>query len=68
MHHREFDVNPVSTDEIKKIIENKIAIYDLTLDKRAKKIGSGKKLENYSIERLPKYLKDNIKYYQNWID
>ena len=68
MHHREFDVNPVSTDEIKKIIENKIAIYDLTLDKRAKNIGSGKKLENYSIERLPKYLKDNIKYYQNWID
>ena len=68
LHHREFDVNPISSDEIKKIIQNKTAIYDLTLDKRAQKIGSGKKLQKYPLDRLPKFLQDNINNYQKWID
>ena len=68
LHHREFDVNPVSINEIKNIIKNKIAIYDLTLDKRTQKIGHGKKLEKYPLDRLPKFLQDNLNKYQEWID
>ena len=68
LHHREFDVNPISSDEIKKIMNDKIAIYDLSLDKRTKKIGHGKKLQKYSLEKLPKFLQNNIVNYQEWID
>ena len=68
LHHREFDVNPMSIDEIHNIIKSKIAIYDLTLDKRTQKIGHGKKLEKYPLDRLPKFLQDNLHKYQEWID
>ena len=68
LHHREFDLNPISVEEINNIIKNKIAIYDLNLDKRAKKIGHGKKLEKYPLDRLPKFLQDNLNNYQEWID
>ena len=68
LHHREFDVNPISSDEIKKIMNDKIAIYDLSLDKRTQKIGHGKKLQKYSLEKLPKFLQNNIVNYQEWID
>ena len=68
LHHREFDINPLSTDEINKIIKDKRAIYNLNLDKRDKKIGSGDKLEKYDINKLPNYLKNNINKYKNWID
>ena len=68
LHHREFDVNPITSDEIKKIMNDKIAIYDLSLDKRTQKIGHGKKLQKYSLEKLPKFLQNNIVNYQEWID
>ncbi len=68
LHHREFDVNPISPEEIEKIIQNKIAIYDLTLDKRAQKIGGGKKLEKYPLDKLPRFLQNNLNKYRKWID
>ena len=60
LHHREFDENPMSAEEIGNIIDNKQAIYDLKVDKTVNKIGDGNKLENFSIEKLPKYLQLNI--------
>ena len=68
LHHREFDASPLTKNEISQIMRNKRAIYDLNADKKFKKFGDGAKLENYSIEKLPKYLQDNISNYQEWID
>ena len=68
LHHREFDDNPMTTQEIEKVIKNKQAIYDLKVDKRVNKIGDGSKLENYPIIMLPEYLQINIKRYEQWID
>jgi len=68
LHHREFDINPLKTEEIKNIIENKQAIYDLKVDKRVNKIGNGSKLDNYPINKLPLYLQNNKKKYEQWID
>ncbi len=68
LHHREFDINPLKTEEIKNIIENKQAIYDLKVDKRVNKIGNGSKLENYPINKLPHYLQNNKNKYEEWID
>ena len=60
LHHREFDINPLSIEEIENLIENKKAIYDLTIDKRVQKIGDGNKLEKYDINKLPSYINNNL--------
>ena len=68
LHHREFDTNPLSKNEIEKVIKNKRAIYNLKTDKRSIKFGDGEKLEKYPLEKLPKFLQNNLKNYQKWID
>ena len=68
LHHREFDTNPMTPEEIEKIIKNKQAIYDLKVDKRVNKIGDGSKLEKYNLDKLPKFLQNNLTKYQDWID
>ena len=68
LHHREFDINPLSIKEIEDLIKNKKAIYDLTIDKRNQKIGDGNQLENYDMKKLPTYLQNNLKKFKDWID
>ena len=68
LHHREFDENPLSIEEINDLIKNKQAIYDLKVDKRVNKIGDGSKLEKYPSNKLPKFLQDNLNDYKEWID
>ncbi len=68
LHHREFDENPMSKDDIDKIIKNKQAIYDLRVDKRVNKIGDGNKLEKYPLEKLPNFIQKNLENFKNWID
>ena len=68
LHHREFDVNPLSVEEINGLIKNKQAIYDLKVDKRVNKIGNGNKLEKYPTDKLPNFLQDNLNNYKEWID
>ena len=57
-----------SKNEIEKVIKNKRAIYNLKTDKRSIKFGDGEKLEKYPLEKLPKFLQNNLKNYQKWID
>tara|TARA_B100001057_G_scaffold3277_1_gene2973 strand:- start:151 stop:1047 length:897 start_codon:yes stop_codon:yes gene_type:complete len=68
LHHREFDENPLSVEEIDRLIKNKQAIYDLKVDKRVNKIGEGSKLEKYPSDKLPRFLQDNLNNYKDWID
>ena len=56
LHHREFDEQPLSVNEIDRIIKNKQAIYDLKVDKTVNKIGNGSKLEKFDANKLPNYL------------
>ncbi|MDC1049967.1 hypothetical protein OAQ73_04140 [Candidatus Pelagibacter sp.] len=68
LHHREFDENPLSINEIEKIIQDKQAIYDLTVDKTTKKIGNGNKLKKFELEKLPIYIQLNKDNYKEWMD
>ena len=68
LHHREFDEEPLSLDQIDSIIKNKQAIYDLKVDKTVNKVGSGSKLVNYNFDKLPFYLKENKENYKEWLD
>ena len=68
LHHREFDEQPLSIDQIDMIIKNKQAIYDLNVDKTVNKVGSGSKLVKYDFDKLPVYLKENKEIYKEWLD
>ena len=68
LHHREFDENPLSVDQIDKIIKNKLAIYNLKVDKTVNKIGNGNKLEKFDINKLPNYIQINQNDLKDWID
>ena len=68
LHHREFDLNPLSSSEIDELIKNKKAIYDLNADKRSQKFGNGIELENYDIKKLPNYIYKNLDKFKDWIN
>ena len=68
LHHREFDLQSISIKQIEEIIKNKMAIYDLKADKKANKIGSGVKLQNFDKQKLPRYIQDNEILFKEWID
>ena len=68
LHHREFDLNPLSVEQINEIIKNKQAIYDLKVDKTVNKIGNGSFLEKFEFNKLPKYIETNKDKFLDWID
>ena len=68
LHHREFDLEPLSKNEIENIIKNKKAIYDLRLDQKVNKIGNGSQLIKYNFGKLPEYLQLNTENYKKWLD
>ncbi len=68
LHHREFDLVPLNVNEIKKIMQNKQAIYDLSVDKTVNKIGIGSKLEKYDLKKLPEVITINLEKYKEWLD
>ena len=68
LHHREFDLNPLSVTQIDEIIRNKQAIYDLKVDKTVNKIGNGSILENFELKKLPEYIVTNKNKFLDWID
>lgn len=68
LHHREFDLNPLSVTQIDEIIKNKQAIYDLKVDKTVNKIGNGNILEKFELNKLPEYIVTNKNKFLDWID
>jgi beta-1,4-mannosyl-glycoprotein beta-1,4-N-acetylglucosaminyltransferase len=68
LHHREFDEQPLSVEEIDKIIKNKQAIYDLKVDKTVNKIGNGSTLVKFEINKLPNYIQINQNNLKKWMD
>lgn len=68
LHHREFDQESLDVSQIDELIKKKKPIYDLSVDKRVKKVGNGKILERYDLKKLPFYIFNNLKDYNEWID
>ena len=68
LHHREFDLESLSIDQIEGTMREKKAIYDLKVDKTVNKIGAGSKLENFDKDKLPIYIQKNFELYKEWID
>ena len=68
LHHREFELSKISLKDIREIIKNKKAIYDLNVDQRNKKIGNGQKLISLDDQNLPRYIVKNKEKLSKWFD
>ena len=68
LHHREFEVDPLSVKQINEIIKNKRAIYNLSVDKTESKFENGNKLEKFELKGLPIYIQENLNNFKEWID
>ena len=68
LHHREYDLNPIGVDKIKKLVEQKKTIYNLKTDQRLNQFKSGNKLNKIDINLLPKYILENKDKLKKWIE
>ena len=70
LHHRDYEIEELGADKIKKLIEENKTIYDMYGDKESKKYSdeSRKKLEIFEINKLPLYIQKNLEKFKNWID
>ena len=68
LHHREYDIDPVSIDKIKNLINSKSVIYDHRVDQTQYKFGGGQKLEKIDLKFLPNFISSNKKKYLDWLE
>ena len=68
LHHREFDIEPLSVEKIDKIMGEKKPIYDLKVDQRISKFNKGQKLTAIDLKLLPSHIQKNIEKYKLWLD
>ncbi len=68
LHHREYDENPIGVERIKKMINEKKAIYNLKADMRTNKFDGGSKLKKIELDLLPSYISNNKNKFSNWIE
>jgi len=68
LHHREFEANPLTVNQINEIIKNKKAIYNLNVDKSLNKFENGNQLEKFESNKLPLYIQNNKDNFNEWMD
>ena len=70
LHHVDYKFEELGKDKINYLIKNNMTIYDMFADKSSKKYSDDKrkKLEKYDLNKLPKFIKNNIDKFKNWID
>ena len=68
LHHREYDIEPVGVQKIKKMINEKRAVYNLKADMRSSKFSAGQSLAKIDLHHLPNYIQNNINKYKEWLE
>ena len=69
IHHREYDLNPLGTENIAQKIKNKESIYNLNIDMRMSlsRFSKGQSLSLVELDQLPSYLKQNQSKFKEWL-
>ena len=68
LHHREFELNPLTKEKISEIIKVKKPIYNLKTDMRSNKFDLSEKLVVSDNSELPYYIQKNISKYKDWLN
>ena len=66
-HHREYDLNPIGVDNIKKRIENRESVYNLNVDMRKNQFSEGVSLDLMELNELPNYIIQNKAKFKDWL-
>ena len=67
-HHREYELNSLTNTEIENRIKNRQSIYNLNLDQKKNQFAEGVKLDVLELKKLPKYIYNNYKKFEMWLD
>ena len=67
LHHTEYELNPLGSEKISELIKQKKTVYNLKVDSKSNKFNEGNTLEKLKINSLPKYVKDNLIKFNDWI-
>lgn len=68
LHHREYDLEPLGIEKIKKFVNNKSVIYDHRVDQTKYKFSGSQKLEKIELNILPKEIENNLNFYKDWLE
>jgi len=68
LHHVDYQQSGLKLKDLKKLMENKKIMYDHSVDKKGLKWGFGATLKSSKIEDMPKYIINNKKKYEDWLD
>ena len=68
LHHIDYDIDPLGIDRIKKIVNDKKAIYDLKADQRQSKFNAKNELIKIDNNLLPSYILENMDKFEDWIE
>jgi len=67
-HHIDYDLNPIGIEGIENMIKQKKIIYNYNVDQRKNKFLNTETLRELKFERLPEYVRLNIKKFESWIN
>ena len=68
LHHREYDLEPLGIEKIKKFVNNKSVIYDHRVDQTKYKFSGSQKLKKIELNILPKEIENNLNFYKDWLE
>jgi beta-1,4-mannosyl-glycoprotein beta-1,4-N-acetylglucosaminyltransferase len=69
-HHDEYELNPIKYDQIEEMVKKGYIIYDHSADQKELKKKWNNKifLTQVTLNKLPNYIKKNLKKYKDWIN
>ena len=67
-HHYEYEQSGLKLIDIKDMVKNKKIIYDHSIDQRGYKWKGEKTLEKVPLSKMPIYLSENSKKYNDWLE
>tara|TARA_Y100000590_G_C15696779_1_gene1005404 strand:+ start:1284 stop:2156 length:873 start_codon:yes stop_codon:yes gene_type:complete len=68
LHHVDYESSGLKTSDLKLLIDKKKVMYNHTVDKKGFKWREGASLKKIDINKLPKYIINNIDKYKQWIE
>ena len=68
LHHFEYENSGLKVDDVKKLVEEKKALYNYSVDQRQKKWTNNKQLEKINLNLLPAYIVENQNKYKEWLE
>ena len=68
LHHFEYEESGLKPEDIKKLINQRKALYNYGADKRQEKWSDNSDLIKINLDLLPKYISDNKDKFKEWID